>query len=181
MSVYKTVYLPNDPDQDALGVVLHPLGGDGFLSPHSVYHIAVSSTGDASGGINQMAVVLDPRFVSLVANVYTTLDYTGVSTAENVNMAVQEDTISKLFAARDVPNTEDAANTTTHSTGWSPAPFLVASSGLTDYPQVRARARNADGLVAVSYFHIYNFARTARERVPIETLTRCLVRGDILH
>ncbi len=176
MTISETI-TPGQDNPTVGGVELHPLGGDGFISPQSVYHVEFEQTGDASGNYNEMVVVLDRRYVSLVSLVQGVLHYTGAADY-GIQWQLEESAISKMVAAgiaRDVAGSGSMENVLS----WSPPPFLVAQT-TSGWPFIRQRAPNRDGERAQMYLHVFNFDRNSRTQVPIEVMSRCLVRSENL-
>lgn len=179
MAVTSRVELPNQPNDGSL--VLHALGGDGFTGPHSVYHGLEQITGDASGGLLTCSVRFDPRFTQLVIQMQCA--FGGLSADKDFDMQISESTGSILQVRATATYLPITGIVTDASKNWNPGPYLL-SAGPGDsvtLPWMQWRAVN-DGVGVDMYcrFHVYNFDKRAREEIPIEILSRALVRAESL-
>lgn len=146
----------------------------------SVYHVGVGLAGDASGGNSNITIQLDPNFLSLVASMNLTLDFTAVQGDQEFQFQIQEDANSKMYAAG-VAKENTSWGFTTNIASWAPAGFLVARGNNSTMPFIRSLAHNQGvGDTHYLYAHIYNFARNARDVVPIEFMKRVLTRAESL-
>lgn len=176
MAVTTNLQLPGQPGTGSTEII--PLGGDGFISPHSVTVGQVESDSDASGTSNEINIRFDTRFTQLVAYVVTTVKGTAadvnIDFALNVSSAYQAKTrVVGPIALISGMNGDIVVS-------WSPIPVLVVAGtgALGSPPEIRVTIPNVDNETLVINFQIFNFDRRARERTPIETLTRCLVRAE---
>lgn len=178
MSVETDVMMTDRPA--AGGIELHPLGGDGMVSPQSVYHGRIESAGDASGGYNQIRVGFDPRYTQLVAQIM--VEATNLAADEDVDLRISESADSALAARSTMQSLPISAVTVDGRATWSPIPYLVAKNDVDPSvpPNLKAVMDNVNGGVFRLYFHVFNFDRRARESVPIEVLSRCLIRAESL-
>lgn len=175
MTVHTSVQLPNQPTGGSLD--FHPLGGNGFASPQSVYHGKIESTGDATGGLHQLYVRFDPRYSQLVSELIVGCG--GISADVNVNLLIAETSGSHLSVRRLLKNYDIGTLGEDGLVSWSPVPLVISAGADTDseaLPFIRVSKTNVDSETLTMWFHIFNFDKRARELVPIETLTRCLVR-----
>lgn len=171
------------PDQPAAGITtLHPLGGDGFTGPQSVYHGNITSTSDASGGLNSIYVRFDPQFVCLVHNL--NLSVAGASGQVLADIKVYEQEGSEVSIRHNLAYLPITGVGATQKVSWSP-PALVVSAGpgasAQDGPHIRVVAANTNGEVLNLHYHIFNFNKQARQVVPLEVLSRVLVRSESLE
>lgn len=177
MSVLTQVELPAQPTVG--GVVFHPLGGNGFSGPHSVYHGLVESASDASGGKNEIQVRLDPRFTQLVIQVQCSV--AGQAAALDCDIQLFESVNSVMGVRREVPYRPISGLTAAGHVNWNPAPFLLSAGpkvGSNFQPYLRTAIDNTNGETLYCRFHVYNFDKRARELVPIEIMSSVLVRAE---
>lgn len=177
MSVIASVQLPDQPSSG--GIVYHPLGGNGLISPHSVYHCRIIAEGDASGGVLRCNIRPDIRFVSLVSLVIAGID--NDSADRDVDITVSETPDSRMEVKLNASYRPITGLGFDNLVSYSPAPFAIsagASSDPTSNPVVRVTTSNADGVDLTVYAHIFNFDKRARELVPLEQMTAVLTRGE---
>lgn len=173
MAVTTEVTLPAQPASGS--TLLHPLGGNGFHSPHSVYHGLVNSSGDASGGDHIVRVYLDNRYLSLVATFEALVQ--GMSADLVADLFIVEETGSSIAlrtTAAYLPVGSLASDAVIH---WNPEPFLISANSA-NQSEIRLLMANTNGIDLTIRYHIYNFDKMARHRIPIEVLSRCLVRSS---
>ena len=177
MSVTQATAIPNTPSGG--GIHVHPLGGNGFSSPHSVYHVKCELASDASGGYNRITLRPDPRYVSLFSQIYVGVDSAAADV--NVDISIIEDVYSRV-AVRGKADYLDVGGLTEAWAGFSPAPFLVSADqgDASDRPYLRVQIPNVNGQSLLVYTHVFNFDKRARELVPIEAITRILTRSETL-
>lgn len=177
MAVSEVVALPNIPASG--GLTYTPLGGDGFAGPHSVYRGFVTGVGDASGGLISVQIRFDPRYTQLVLQLSAELQ--GITADANVDMQISDDVNGQQSVRRIAPYAPLAGTATDAKVNWNPPPYLV-SAGIgadSDRPRILVRSLNAGvGTDLVVRFHIYNFDKRAREIVPVEILSRALIRAE---
>lgn len=180
MSVTEYVQVPEQPTVG--GVTYHPLGGNGFVSPHSVYHVRVRLTGDASGGAQEVRIRPDVRFTSLVAFCSATLDGAAITADAPVNFVISEEMNSRA-EARSPGTYLPIGGEPAVVASWNPPPFLVSAgpaSAASADPTLRVRVDNTNGTVLAVYASIYNFDKRAREVVPIDSVLQVLTRSQTL-
>jgi len=178
VSVETSVQLPQQPTVGQ--VTIHPLGGDGMVSPHSVTHFSITSAGDASGGANRIFARFDQRYVQLVSNLLVFID--GAPGDAPVYMSIVENAASRV-SVRSPGLALPVSGVPEIQVSWCPHPILIAAdaaASASDNPVISVGMGNSNGVSMTVYGHIYNFDRRAREIVPIETLTRALVRPESL-
>lgn len=178
MTVTASVQLPDQPTTGA--VRTKALGGNGLISPHSETLVQVSSTGDAGGGVNRIYIRMDPRYVQLVA--YVELTYAGAAADTPVDMSLTSSSTFQ-FGAQRLMLLVDAPDSGSMRALWTPPPLLIAadaSASATAAPTLRVQVPNVLADVITVWCVVYNFDRRARELVPIEAMTRALVRSSTL-
>ena len=180
MSVSISVILPNQPPgaPEAGSVEIHPLGGNGFVSPHSVYHGTVSLIGDASGGEAKLNLGFDPRYSQMVNHL--AVQIAGMTADMAGDMQIRETGVSRMgprFTIKHQPVPSLAAE---GRVSWSPVPYIVAKDNVDpDLPaNINATFENIDLAKYTLFFHIFNFDRRAREVVPLELIASVLTRSE---
>lgn len=168
LSVSTAVQLPDQPG-DLGSVELVPLGGNGFLSPHSMYVLRnVGVTGDASGGTAEVAINCDVRYTCLFATVNP--DMVGAAADVLVRMGLSDVAGSGIVTvnATMLLGVDNVARVL-----WSPSPFFGAA-------QIKVRAPNVDGDDLRVSGVLYNFDKRAPEVVPMAQLVASLPRSGTL-
>lgn len=164
------------PDQPVDGsLILQPLGGGGFDSPHSVYRLQITLDGAAGGGANLIQVRFDPRYVQIVSALQVSI-LSGAG-AIDVNVIIQDETgIGRAQLRTEIPIT--TVSGATNIISWTPEPLLVSAGiGVAgDNPEIRCEIPNVDTEDMTMRCSIYNFNKRARELVPIEQMLRFLTR-----
>jgi len=167
------------PDQPASGsVVLQPLGGDGWVSPQSVFRVQVNSVSDASGGGNAIHVRGDLRYVQVISSVLVTL-LSGADTLDLNVRILDESGVGSANLRTVVPLTAVSGSGPTNSVSWTPEPLLFSATAgaLGTPPGIAIKCDNTDTETLGVIFSIYNFRKTAREKVPIDKMLAFLTRS----
>lgn len=176
MSIQTSIQLPGQPV--AGGTEIIPLGGDGFISPHSMTACFIDSDSDASGGKHEISIRFDTRWTQLVGYVVATVKNIAIDVAIDFQIVVNATYTAKTRVVSPLALISGMGGDIV--TSWSPIPVLVvAGTGVvTADPSIRITIPNVDTETLHVHTQIFNFDRRARERTPIETLTRCLVRAE---
>ncbi len=179
MAVVSSVQLPSQPAVGA--VVLEPLGGNGFDSPHSLYRINITLTSDASGGSSDIYVRFDTRYTQVVGSAILNVS-SGPGTIEgNLQILVGSAFVAQARASMLL--SAAGALGTTNSMHWTPEPYAIvadANSSALAVPHLRSTIDNVDTEAHFLYAVIYNFDRSARHRVPLTRLFSFLTRPPYL-
>ncbi len=88
MAVGITLRLPQVAAATGVTTVYDPLGGDGFVAPHSSVYVELQLTGDATGGVAQLILQTDPRFMTLID--YFSLNQADAGAAIDFQAQVQQ-------------------------------------------------------------------------------------------
>lgn len=166
MAVLEVVDLPNQPA--AGSAIFHALGGDGWFAPQSRVEIDASLAMDASGGAIRLSFTLDPQYESIVALMQIGTDETTAGLDFQVDVALKASTNFIKATGVVVPDHEGG-----QSRLWMPPPIINPL-------KIDFRMDNTDTFTMVCIATIYQFRKTASQRVPLSELFRCLARGGAL-
>ena len=157
------------PAQPASGKSTYiPLGGNGFLAPHSAYYVSnFKVDGDASAGTATLSIYTDPRYACLCSLVQ----------AEGLSAAADAEYHFSLWGKNDeITLTQVGTSPVIAFEGvwrrsWSPPPLM-------DFERVSVNLSNIDAtedyrLSAV----IYNFDIAAPHKIPLPQLFASLPRS----
>jgi len=153
-----------------------------MISPHSVVHNRTVLTADASGGSMNVYVRPDVRYVSLLAQV--TILHQGIAADKAVEMSLWEENASAVRQRVESKYLPITVSSTDAITAWSPDPILVSAGQAASadvLPYLNVLCANVNGEDLVVFSHWFNFDKRARELVPLEYLTRVLVRGSTVQ
>ncbi len=176
MSVLVSAELPTI-DTSIGGVDVRALGGNGFISAHSVMRARVVAPGDASGGTLEARLRMDPRYCCLISHVMCSVQ--GQTAAVPVDMAILESSNS-VTAVRAQVQLRDTGTLTTGITTWSPDPMVLSADSAADpsaEPVVRVQIPNDSALTCILFAHVFAFDKRAREVVPLDVITNVLHRS----
>ncbi len=125
MAVTETVTLPAQPTTGRVHIV--PLGGDGFVAPHSMYTISdMQVTGDAGGGVARLTIIFDDRHCSLLGWCSLRIEQ-GTPADADVRLSAfsGDDNFSPAQVLQQpVIKTAAAVNSSTIGITWSPVPMI---------------------------------------------------------
>ena len=175
MSVSAQTALPAQPTTGSVALV--PLGGDGWVAPHSAYTIEQTVTHDASGGSATNEIRFDPRYTQLLS--YINCLQTSGADAVEVAFSVECSSNDRILVIKSLPLVAVSGLSTTNTGLWTP-PAILCSAGLGvagDLPFFRVVVDNVDTETTIMRARVYNFDKRARERVPLPQLLGTLVRG----
>ena len=176
MAVDATVALPAQPTVGSTNLI--PLGGDGWVAPHSVYSVDQQVVHDASGGIANNQVRFDPRYTQLVS--YMLAEQTSGAATVLMTYTIQCDAQDRIAVTVPLLLQAQSGLSVTNRGLWTP-PAMLCSAGLgadDDPPFVSLITDNTDTETTVLRVRIYNFDKRARERVPLPQLLASLYRGS---
>lgn len=161
MSVAETITLPGQPT-DGLNIFV-PLGGDGFIAPHSCYELEATLDGDASGGTNVIYINLDSRFQSLVSLISIHVSGAAANVAFEAQFATQHGKIPAKYWKIN-GDAEFSAVFSKAQAQWMPTPVFGST-------RIAAAISNTGvGLNLKLAALVYNFDRRASETVPLTQL-----------
>jgi len=156
------------PAQPANGSsVYRPLGGDGWTAPHAEYSVLTQLTGDATAGASIASLVLDTRFMNIVAVMELLL--TGAASVRECELEVISDRPTgarhrvRAQGAMVFISTLGADNLFS----WNP-PLVV------DAEELSWTCLNVDTAVSNCRCRIYCFQKRALEEVPLNVLLASL-------
>lgn len=175
MAVTVDSALPNQPADGE--VQLTPLGGDGFVAPHSLYTVRTVLTHDASGGLAALSVRFDPRYTQLL--VYFHVEQKSAPGTKEVLMSIQCTASDVLQIHQVIPAISIAGQTATNMVLWTP-PAILCSAPLGEDsapPFFRVLCANVDTESTIIRARVFNFDKRAREVVPLSQLLSSLLRG----
>lgn len=171
MSVSVALELPAQP---VIGQSVYtPLGGDGWTAPHSVAEVAISSAGDAGGGLNDISVTFDRRFQSIVTYAFLR----NSSASQGIEMRItllpflpRSTPQMQAFANQCFANALDDTNLIT----WNPPP-------IPHFGVCQARTTNVNGDTITLFMYIYQFQQTVLQEVPLDRILASLPRGESIY
>ncbi len=166
MSVTETITLPAQPTVG--NTTFLPLGGNGFTSPHSMYTVAMAIDGDASGGIIQAKVNLDPRYAALISVMQGQSD--SAVQADDYRFAIEAK--GGVFFLSNVGTMKYSAWEAYNRITWNP-------SGLMDPDSASFQCVNVDATETYSFsFIVYNFDINAPQQIALPQLFSVLPRAS---
>ncbi len=173
MAVLASVDLPAQPTTGDVHVL--PLGGNGWSAPHSATVVRVALASDVSGGVSQIKIVLDPRYVSLIAWMNTTIA-AGASAVANRQGVVESATDlvvnGKACDYGAITGVENCSKL------WMPPGCMCTNTVLgSGYPYIVSESPNVNGQTHTLRARILNFDKQAAQRTPLPMLLASLVRG----
>ncbi len=146
---------------------LVPLGGDGFVSPHSVYYLnSIRGEGDASGGTNEVLVRLDTRYQCICTNLRTL--NTGAAATVEVRMTISAGQ-SLALSHNSIGLWTDVDDVSRGS--WAP-PLIF------DATHISLKTANVDGDDLLLTALVYCFNKEASQRVPLAQLLASIPRSE---
>lgn len=167
MSVAVTLTLPAQPVDGTFDLV--PLGGDGFIAPHSMYVLkAIGVDCDAGGGHAEVTTTFDVRYSSLVGSFQVAMVGAGASVLFRLGLVDE-----KLAGIQTVNATGIDGQDSVARCIWNPTPFFKAGG-------IKVRAPNVDGDTLTLSAIIYNFDKRASEVVPLSQLLAATPRSGTL-
>jgi len=162
MAVSSAVALPNQPTSGKVHIV--PLGGDGFVAPHSMYTISDHAvTGDGTGGAATLDITLDDRHCSLVGFVQMRVAQATPAAADMRLLVFSLDdnfSPAQIFQ-QSVDNVAATVNSSTVAFTWAPVPFLFG--GGPGVGTIRSNMTNVDTDVYRLSAIVYQFDIRVRE------------------
>lgn len=155
------------PDQPAAGsVVFLPLGGNGFLAPHSAFSIDMQITGDASGGGIAFRINRDERFEHLIQSMMLQVDGSA---------AIQYK--FEVFRENDSLFINGGTSSVTTASGGDGAYQLWTPPAMIDPSFWRLKVTNVDGVQVKFKCLIYNFNIEASKKIPLNVLLQNVPRS----
>lgn len=164
MGIGQEFTLPNQPA--AGSAVYLPLGGNGFLAPHSAYSIDMQITGDASGGGIAFRIDRDERFEHLIQSMMLQVDG---SAAIQYKFEVFRHADS-IFINAGTSSATTAANADGAYQLWTPPAMIDPSFW-------RLKVTNVDGVQVKFKCLIYNFNIEASKKIPLNLLLQNVPRS----
>jgi len=168
MAVTTTVTMP---DQPATGQVRYiPLGGDGYVAPHSAYSCFISHAMDASGGNSSINLQFDQRFTQMIS--YMRSEVVGVAADTAVRQFIRIDGDEIIS---DTTFGTYWVGTALSSRLWKP-PGVIGTSTPSMTAYMTSQMVNVDGDTHNFTCRVYNFDKRARELTPLPILLSSLPR-----
>jgi len=169
VTVQETILLPAQP---AIGRTEYvPLGGNGWDSPFSYYAVAVELQADGSGGVNDITVVMDPQFMSLIGYIQSLV----ISVASATD-SVRHITITEQDHIRDTRQMIIDVESSIAAIYWTP-PGITLNSTPLHTPTIRSVVENNDADDHFMNLRLYNFKKDAEKKVPLRLIMANLVRS----
>ncbi len=175
VDVVENIQLPAQPADGRNELV--PLGGDGFVSPISLYIIAVDLDSDATGGKNQILVRFDVRYTQVVS--YAQLSVESGAAAIDGRLEIRTNGFENVAIQIPMALTGVSGVAVTNSMLWTPPALMVTANNaiVTADPFLRATIDNVDTETLRLRARIYNFDKRARELAPLHLLLSSLTRS----
>lgn len=170
MAVAESVTLPAQPSSGSVTFV--PLGGDGFTAPQHAYAIQnMAATGAAGGGALSASILMDPRYVSLVA--FATMRLVqAADTAIDVRFVIGPQAggvqIPQIIQQRLVTDIASGITSSTISDSFNPTPLLLPGAGQAGSLSVAVVNVDTDILNLSAYIYCFNIR--VRELTPMGPL-----------
>lgn len=177
MSVTETFTLPAQPTNGAAEQI--PLGGDGFQAPHSEVVALASLDGDASGGVLQLKLRPDARYVSVPTHV--SVYVTGGPNPLELRLDVSETSNDTMVHTFSLAQRTEAALGVTQGITLAPEPSMMVNDDPSGAgtPQIFAQIANPGaGATLFMSVRLFQFDRRARELVPTSWILSTLPRGS---
>lgn len=165
VSVVESITLPAQPTTGTTRYI--PLGGDGYISPFAASAVrGFALTGDASSGVIETRVNLDPRFVALVSFVTIQIAQGTAADADfRIDVFNDEAAIVNSGAIESIAS---LINSNEVSRTYRPPANLMPGGDKTQF--VRAQVLNVNGDVFQMDLFVYLFNIRVREVTPIAPL-----------
>jgi len=171
LSVSEATNLTAQPASGIGSISYLPLGGNGFLAPHSAYLASVGITCDASGGTAELILLRDDRFQHLVQFMQLRLVASTARLYElTIGKATSISATDVTTRVQGITRVGPAGNTTAH---WDPPPIF-------DVTRLQTSTVNTDTVVVTLTALIYNFDIRADKQVPLNVLLENVPRASTL-
>lgn len=165
MAQTSTFTLPAQPAAGS-GAFFTPFAGDGKSAPLGVYDVNFTLVGDASGGANNLQILMDPRYISMVG--YIQASVTADTGAGDFELQLA-DTVTNVPTIRVVGTLPGVAETFTAVNSvflWYPPPVWLSSTG-----RIQAKYPNVDATETYNLdCSIFVFDRNVRQLTAIQWL-----------
>lgn len=179
MAVTTSVLLPNQPA--AGSTIFVPYGGNGTQSPTSAYAVRIDSTGDASGGDQQVIITPDPQFTSVVSYMHAVVIGATANVPVRIGINPDDPANSNVFGNATYANVGLGASSARAGIFYTPPPMLLVGRDhpveAGDQPQLHVTFANQNGREVRLYALIYNFLRDVAQTTPLNEIFSCLARG----
>lgn len=166
VSVSSTVTFPSQPTTGTL--TFQPLGGNGFIAPHSQYLLSMSVAGDAGGGVVTLKANMDPRYAALIQLI--SAESSSAAQADGYRFAIAAKD-SALFLTN-VGLMQYSAWESGNRITWNPGALMDP-----DYLNFTCVNQDATEVYKL-YAIVYNFDINAPQRVPLPQLFASLPRAS---
>ena len=173
-NVLEELQLPNSP---ALGTVTYlPLGGDGFTAPFAAWSVANFETAHTATGRVEQAILMDPRYCSLIAWCTTSVAQ-AITADQDVRITIPSPT-SRVYPEQNFQGNVESVVSVLGGRDvevqWQPTPFILPgglrSTTSADVPRITARWPNVVNDSSFMDLLVYLFDIRVREVTPMGPL-----------
>ncbi len=167
MAITSTFALPAQPAAGG-GAFFTPFGGDGKIAPIGVWDINFILVGDASGGAASLEILMDPRYMSMVA--YAQASVTADTGAGEFQLQLTDTAIAvpNIRVVGTLPGVAETFTAVNSVFLWYPPPVWFTGNGRLSarYPNVDAtETYNLDASILV-------FDRNVRQLTALQFLAQ---------